>query len=527
MISRRTFLKTTAAGAVAAGMVPTALKSDVPPHRWDNYNFGPPPVPKNRLNQGPFSIDQDRGWRNIGSTSPSKKHIRNFGLGLAAYTWEENGPSLAVRNGKESLEKSVKKLASLPFVDILYIRCDWRDVQKRAGRLELHPVWKLTFEAAKEYDLKVGFRVQLSSPNFQPQKLAMPDFLQEKVPLVKIGSRRGETNERKTGDWEYIEPRYDHPEFMKAFQELNDLLAAEYNGHPQVEFMDMMMYGFWGEGHTNALPNPFPDYLTAEKTMVNMTQYQIDTWTKVPLANNTQPDISNTGNRECLDLAVRSGCWLRSDSIVHIEEPIQIERLSNRPPWLAVVMEQGRYRHYDVDEIPLDEASINDKEKSMLHVLDLGGNYWSLWTEADNLRNYNDTYPEGFKQLHQRMGYRVRPSWIWQRKRYGTSEIVLAIANDGVAGIPGILYVYVESMDGKVKIGGGLDAGHPYGGKLRQCNFVLPNGMEGQKMKIHAEIETKGVRRPVQWACAQPTNPDGSLTIELKKFDDKGWRKGI
>ncbi|MFO7888884.1 MAG: twin-arginine translocation signal domain-containing protein [bacterium] len=527
MISRRIFLKTTAAGAVAAGMVPTALRADVPPHRWDNYNFGPPPVPENRLNQGPFSIDQDQGWRNIGSTSPSKEHINNFGLGLVAYTWEENGPSLAVRNGKETLEKSVEKLAQLPFVDVLYIRCDWRDVQKRAGRLDLHPVWKLTFEAAKQYDLKVGFRVQLSSPNFQPEQLSMPDFLQEKIPLVKIGRRRGETNERKTSDWQYIEPRYDHPEFMKAFRELNDLLAAEYNGHPQVEFMDMMMYGFWGEGHTNALPNPFPDYLTAEKTMVAMTQYQIDTWTKVPLVNNTQPDISQTGNRECLDLAVRSGCWLRSDSIVHIEEPIQIERLSNRPPWLAVVMEQGRYRHYDVDEIPLDMAGINDKEKSMLHVLDLGGNYWSLWTETDNLRDYNEKYPEGFKQLHQRMGYRVRPSWIWQRKRYGTSEIILAIANDGVAAIPGILYVYVESMDGKVKMSGGLDAGHPYGGKLRQCNFILPKGMEGKKMKIRAEIETKGIRRPVQWACAQPVNPDGSFTIQLKKFDDKGWRKGI
>jgi hypothetical protein len=29
--------------------------------------------------------------------------------------------------------------------------------------------------------------------------------------------------------------------------------------------MDLMMYGFWGEGHTNDLPNPFPDYLTGEK----------------------------------------------------------------------------------------------------------------------------------------------------------------------------------------------------------------------------------------------------------------------
>jgi hypothetical protein len=527
MITRRNFLKTSGTAALLTGIGINTATADVPVHHWAGYNFGCGPQVKDRLNQGPFGIDQDQGWRNIGSTTASDKHIRNFGLGLVAYTWEENGPSIAVREGKEKLETAVEKLATLPFVDLLYIRCDWRDVQSSPGKLDLNPVWKLTFEAAKQYKLRVGFRVQLSSPNFQPQQLSMPDFLQKKVPLVKIGNRRGETHETETGDWQYVEPRYDHPEFKKAFRELNDLLAAEYNGHPQLEFMDMMMYGFWGEGHTNALPNPFPDYLTAEKTMVEMTRYQIDTWTKVPLAINTQPDISKTGNRECLDMAVRAGCWLRSDSIVFIEEPIQIERLSSRPPWLATIMEQGRYRNYNVDEIPLDEAGINLKEKSMRHCIDMSANHWALWTEADNLKRYYDTYPAGFDALHKRIGYRVRPSWIWQRKRYGTSEVVLAIANDGVAGVPGILRVYVESMDGKMSIGGGLDAGHPYGGRLRQCNFILPPGFEGKNLKVRAEIETKGIHRPVTWACAQPLNPDGSFTIQLKTFDEPGWRKGI
>lgn len=103
----------------------------------------------------------------------------------------------------------------------------------------------------------------------------------------------------------------------------------------------------------------------------------------------------------------------------------------------------------------------------------------------------------------------------------------MAIANDGVAGIPGILRIYVESMDGKVKIGGGLDAGQLYGGRLRQASFILPDGLEGQKMKSRAEIETKSIFRPVKWACAQLLNPDGSFTIQLKTFDDASWRKGI
>ncbi|MBP1601107.1 MAG: hypothetical protein H6Q06_1258, partial [Acidobacteria bacterium] len=71
--------------------------------------------------------------------------------------------------------------------------------------------------------------------------------------------------------------------------------------------------------------------------------------------------------------------------------------------------------------------------------------------------------------------------------------------------------------DGKVKVGGGLDAGHPFGGRLRQASFILPKGMDGQKLLLRAELETKaGIRRPVRWACAEPVNADGSFSFQLR-----------
>ena len=525
MSTRRDFVKTGGMALLMAGQGHKYNTGNAVP-AWDPCRFGNGPAVKDRLDQGSFEIDQDQGWLELLITSPSARPIRNFGTGLAAYTCEENGPAVAVREGKESLEKSIEKLASLPFTDILYIRCDWRDIQDAPGKLNPSPVWKLTFEAARQYNLRVGFRIQLSNPEIQPERLALPDFLQQKIPIVKIGRRKDARGNYLT-DFEYREPRYDHPEFQKAFRELNDLLANEYNGNPQVEFMDMMMYGFWGEGHTSNLPNPFPDYMTALNTTLDMTRYQVRTWDKTPLLINTQPDISKTGNRECLDYAMREGCWLRSDSITRIEEPIQVDQLSSRPPWLAVAMENGAYRHYRPDEVHVDENGINPVECSFLHVLDLGANYWGLWTEADNLRRYYETWPEGFTSLQRRMGYRVRPSWIWQRKRYETSEIILAVTNDGVAGVPGILRITLESPDKKFRQSGCLDAGHPYGGRIRQCGFILPKGMEGQKLNLRAEIEVKGILRPVTWACAQPLNEDGSLSILLKNFDDPGWRKGV
>jgi hypothetical protein len=167
------------------------------------------------------------------------------------------------------------------------------------------------------------------------------------------------------------------------------------------------------------------------------------------------------------------------------------------------------------------------RESAGLHALDIGTSYFGLWTEANNIRRYYEKYPDSLRAMEQRLGYRVRPSLIWQRKRYDTMELILGIVNDGVAGVPGVLGIYAESMDGSVQLGGNLDAGQPYAGHFRQGSIILPKGMDGQQIKLRAELEVKGVKRPVRWACQHPTNPDGSLTIRLKKGSDSGWRKGV
>ena len=552
---RRDFVKTGIALAAAGSFAPRRMLADVPDHPWEGYQFGSPQV-VNRLDQGPFGIGQDDGWFTIFASQPSRNHIRNFGAGLVGYTWEENGPALGVMCGRETLEQSVEKMASLSFVDVLYIRCDWRDVQTSPGKLNLSPVWEATFDAAKRHNLGVGFRIQLSSPNIQPKKLSLPDFLHDKVPIVNIGHK---SKEHHT-NFDFYEPRYDSPEFQKAFAELNALLAARFGDDPHLEYMDLMMYGFWGEGHTNDIPSPFPDYLTAEKTFVHMTELQLETWKKTPLAVNTEPDISSVGNRQVQDLAVRSGCWLRSDSLI-MDEPIQIEELAHRPPWLATVLEDGENRHHVLPEFAAEEQACLSKlpdsmllfvgqdnevqptddyphriggpidrpyrESASFHALDIGTNYFGLWTEADNVRRYYEKYPDSLRALEQRLGYRVRPSLIWQRKRYDAMELILGIVNDGVAGVPGVLGIYAESLDGRIKVGGNLDAGQPFAGQFRQASVVLPKDMDGQQMNLRAELEVKGVRRPVRWACHNQTNPDGSLTIRLKKGSDSDWKKGV
>src|SRR5437764_2275482 len=115
-MQRRTLLKS---AARLAALVPAAGAAPL----FEQPELRPPPSVGEPLDQGPFDIDQDRGWLTILFTTPSEKPQRNPGLGLVGYTWEESGPSLAVRAGKETLERHVERISSLPFVDILYIRC--------------------------------------------------------------------------------------------------------------------------------------------------------------------------------------------------------------------------------------------------------------------------------------------------------------------------------------------------------------------------------------------------------------------
>jgi hypothetical protein len=317
--------------------------------------------------------------------------------------------------------------------------------------------------------------------------------------------------------------------FQKAFRELNELLAAELDDDPVVEWVDLFQYGYWGEGHTGGTPaTAIADFATLQETFLAMTRLQLDTWRRTPLAVNTQPDVSRAGNDAVIDAAIRGGAWLRTDSIVSIEESQQIEMHANRPPFLASIVEDGGNRHYrreDLDRIA--EGDLTDREAAALHSLDVGANYWSLWQMADNLAAFDERCPRCFSTVRERIGYRVRPSWIYQRRRYGRIELIVVLKNDGVAGVPGTLKVYVENADGSLKLGGSLDAGHPYAGKLRHCSILLPEGVDYQGLSVRADIETKGVVRPVRWACEQPVDDNGALPLVPQKFLWMKWRKDV
>jgi hypothetical protein len=245
-----------------------------------------------------------------------------------------------------------------------------------------------------------------------------------------------------------------------------------------------------------------------------MFEHQLQNWDKTPLATNTQPDWSRVGNSEILDRTVRSNNWLRTDTI-YIENT-QIDALSNRPPWIGATIEQG------ISDGTPETLRIQDgiprTESIVAHVKDLGANYFSLWNwqsiSADKIWHYYSQYPDAIDDLARCIGYRVRPSWIWSFEKEGHPGLVMGFVNDGIAAVPGVLRVTVFNDDGSINVGGSLDPGYPLPRKVRQGMFILPKGSDWNGLKVRAEIEVKGRRFPVRWACREALEQDGSLILK-------------
>ena len=514
-LKRRDFLKAGTLGAAAAGVgfAAPARAQSVLEHSWASYDWGSgPPVP-DRLNQGPFTnygADANApGGEVVMATSPSRDIVTNYGMGLTVYVSGDIGPP---RLPGQTLERSIEDLIKLPFVQKVYLRPNWREVQSQPGKLDLPDWWNITFDLARRYGKRVGFRIMLENPDF-PEP-GMPEFLMAKVPYVTLkGSWRGDQSQVRYRKKQAM-PRYDYPAYQAAFEELNALLADRYNGSPDVEYMDTMMYGFWGEGHSWPYEgNPFPSNAIAEATMLRMLDTQLRAWTKTPLATNTQPDFSNVGNAALLDRTVRSGNWIRSDTI--FIENTQIEALSNRPPWVAAISEVPMTTGAPDQLGIVDGVTMN--QQVIAHVLAVGANYFSIWNwhniSAAHVLSYYDKYPKDIDHAARRIGYRIYPAFVWTFERDGGGGIVIGLANDGVAAPPGVVRLTLREPSGAIVASGSVDPGYPKPTGIRQVMLSWPAKRGWSGLRLSAELEVKGVRHPLRWACAQRVEKDGSLML--------------
>jgi hypothetical protein len=123
---------------------------------------------------------------------PAEGPVPNPGMGVNGYVLTDHmhvGCTLAEWDRTQGLpprpldRATFDRMLELPSVDNLYLRLEWRDVQKQRGKLDLPDAWKWVLEAAEKRGKRWSFRIMNCSPHGMAEN-GVPDFLQGRLKMI-------------------------------------------------------------------------------------------------------------------------------------------------------------------------------------------------------------------------------------------------------------------------------------------------------------------------------------------------------
>ena len=153
--SRRNFIKGTA-------MVTGSLALN----NWGN------PIQKETIEQ--LVKRADESSTHLAYFDPAEGPVTNPGMGVNGYVYSDHmhvGYAPGEWNRTQGLppmpldRATFDRMMRLPYVDNLYIRFEWREVQKQKGKLELPEAWKWLLETSDKFGKRWSFRIMNCSPH--------------------------------------------------------------------------------------------------------------------------------------------------------------------------------------------------------------------------------------------------------------------------------------------------------------------------------------------------------------------------
>jgi hypothetical protein len=146
---------------------------------------------------------------------------------------------------------------------VVYIRFDWADVEPEQGKYN----WQViddVIAAWKPRGATVAFRVMTCNAH-SAGYYASPKWLFDAgckgFEYLSGGDDPTSGGKRIAR----IEPDYADPLYLARHGEFIAALGQRYDGHPEVEFLDIGSYGIWGEWHT-----PHPASVAVRKQIVDL-----------------------------------------------------------------------------------------------------------------------------------------------------------------------------------------------------------------------------------------------------------------
>ena len=451
---------------------------------------------------------------------PAVGKVPNPGMGVQGYvysdhmrfgySWNEIQPS--VPHEMTPLDReSLERMAASPHCDNLYYRCEWRDIQKEKGKLELPQEFQWMLEMCEKYNKTWSFRIMSSSVT-SVYKDSVPEFVKDKVKMIPYWRVIG------VQEWypKYF-PEYSR-EFLEYWDELNCLLGDRFDKDPRLAFADVSGYGFWGEAHHYSLQSPDQkeEINWAPDNVEEVTEFLMESHLK---AFPTTPACMNLHYTEYSfadKYLAQDGVWLRRDSFQAHLSTDEYRRIRQGTRKGAMIWEPVQPHIQRTNPILITHTQMVQR------CFDYGANYLGVsftpWDFVVATHNYQDL----MDRMDAHVGYRLRPAMAWRRENPdGSQEIVLQLLNDGCGSIPGTLRLKALFSDGSTSETV-LPAGAPFQGEENLFSLRIPEkyytASERERVRITVELTMRGKTEPVRWAVRQELPNPYEIVLPLREF---------
>jgi hypothetical protein len=127
-----------------------------------------------------------------------------------------------------------------------YARFTWRDLEPQRGRYDWSAI-DAAIADAERTGRRFAFRVRAL---VSTKGTSVPDYLMEQM------SRGWWYDKNGDGRRDSYVPDWNDPDFLERAEALLRALGKRYNGDPRIAWVDIGMFGNWGEWHTYAFPYP-------------------------------------------------------------------------------------------------------------------------------------------------------------------------------------------------------------------------------------------------------------------------------
>ena len=314
--------------------------------------------------------------------------------------WSEEGPT--------SLLKAPLHPPDFPMSTVAYCRWHWATLEPEQG----HVRWEiidLALAQARRHGQRLAMRLMPYDP-----KHALPDWYRNS------GARRANSDASKDGKiWQ---PDFSDPLYFKLWSALVTEAAKRYDGHPDLDSVDISTVGYWGEGWSDYMPE-----FAVQRKLIDV---YLQAFKKTPL-------LMNFDEPEALAYGTAHGAGWRFDCLGDLRKP-WCHMLDFYPEQIARTGIHDVWRSAPVSMETCDVPASWFRQKWDIKYILSEALRWHVTTLNVKSSAIPGAWKDDFDDFQRKMGYRFalrRAEWAQQVRPGQPIELKTWWVNEGVAPI--------------------------------------------------------------------------------------------